>query len=124
MPREKRFPVNTSKEVEVNPMIFLSKQMFTGRAVENQEARGQHSFVESDTLPTDIQPEQKAILEKMGVVFDKSVDENPIFQYVTLPTGWKKVPTDHSMWSKLVDEKGRERAAIFYKAGPWRSDQL
>lgn len=32
------------------------------------------------------------------------------------PPGWKKEPTDHSMWSKLMDDKGRERAAIFYKA--------
>ena len=39
-----------------------------------------------------------------------------MFQEVILPAGWKKVRTDHSMWSKLVDDKGRERASIFYKA--------
>jgi len=39
-----------------------------------------------------------------------------MFQYVELPAGWKKAPTDHSMWSKLLDDKGRERASIFYKA--------
>lgn len=58
----------------------------------------------------------KAALVHWGVKFHAPVDGDPMFQYVTLPKGWKKVETDHSMWSKLVDEKGRERAMIFYKA--------
>ncbi len=33
-----------------------------------------------------------------------------------LPAGWKKISTDHAMWSNLVDDKGRKRASIFYKA--------
>lgn len=33
-----------------------------------------------------------------------------------MPDGWKKEPTDHDMWSRIVDEKGRERAMVFYKA--------
>lgn len=48
--------------------------------------------------------------------FGDKVHGDEMFQYVELPAGWKKVPTGHSMWSKLVDDKGRERAAIFYKA--------
>jgi len=39
-----------------------------------------------------------------------------VFQYATLPAGWRKQPTDHSMWSDLLDDKGRKRASIFYKA--------
>jgi hypothetical protein len=33
-----------------------------------------------------------------------------------LPAGWKKVATEHSMWSDLLDDQGRKRAAIFFKA--------
>jgi sorbitol-specific phosphotransferase system component IIBC len=33
-----------------------------------------------------------------------------------LPDGWKIVPTSHALWSDLVDDKGRKRAAIFFKA--------
>ena len=42
------------------------------------------------------------------------VDDN-LFWNVELPEGWKIVPTEHSMWSKLVDSLGRERLSIFYK---------
>ena len=35
---------------------------------------------------------------------------------VKLPAGWKKQATDHSMWSKLLDESGAVVASIFYKA--------
>lgn len=58
----------------------------------------------------------KAILEAAGVKFLGVVEGDCMFQYVELPQGWKRVATDHSMWSKLVDDKGRERASIFYKA--------
>ena len=56
----------------------------------------------------------------MGIVFGKEVDD--LFVEVTLPAGWKKEATDHSMWSKLVDDKGRERASIFYKAAFYDRD--
>lgn len=87
-----------------------------------QEAQGQRSLANSDTLPTlpDIgrysDYDAKAILEAAGVKFFGVVDGDPMFQYVELPLGWKEIPTDHFMWSKLVDDKGRERARIFYKA--------
>lgn len=90
--------------------------------IEAQEAAGQQSFVASETLPVDMNhwnpkvPHPKEILEAAGVRFLGAVDGDPIFQRVVLPAGWKKVATDHSMWSNLLDEKGRKRAAIFYKA--------
>jgi len=56
------------------------------------------------------------ILQKAGVKFGSAVPGDPLFQYATLPTGWKKVGTDHAMWSNLLDDKGRIRALIFYKA--------
>lgn len=60
--------------------------------------------------------DDRVALEKSGVKFGEKVKGDEMFQHIELPAGWKKVPTDHSMWSKLVDDKGRERAAIFYKA--------
>jgi hypothetical protein len=118
----KRAPRNTSRESEDNPLAFLADAMAVGssQSILNQEAQGQRSLVDSDTLPTKMgqysQFDAKPILEAAGVRFLGEVQGDPLFQYVELPDGWKKVATDHSMWSKLIDEKGRERAAIFYKA--------
>ncbi len=87
----------------------------TPGGIEAQEARGQQSFVQSETLPTDMR-DARPVLEAAGVKFIGPVDGDPLFQKVQLPSGWKKEATDHSMWSELVDDKGRKRAAIFYKA--------
>jgi len=83
----------------------------TPGGIEAQEARGQQDFVASETLPTECPREQ---LESLGFVFGEAADD--IFTYVQLPEGWKKVPTEHSMWSDLVDDKDRRRGGIFYKA--------
>jgi hypothetical protein len=42
--------------------------------------------------------------------------KDPIFCLAELPKGWKKRPTEHSMWSELVDENNVVKAEIFYKA--------
>lgn len=54
------------------------------------------------------------MLEEIGFVFGD--DEDDIFVNVKFPEGWEKKPTEHSMWNDLLDEKGRKRGAIFYKA--------
>jgi hypothetical protein len=83
----------------------------TPGGIESQEKAGQTKFVSEDVLPKDC---PKKDLEKLGFKFLKNVDD--IFVNVVMPAGWKKVPTDHSMWSDLIDDKGRKRASIFYKA--------
>jgi len=98
---------------------LLIEALATGSAtgiIERQESAGQCSFVNSDTLPVKMGKDEKEILEKCGVKFLGPVEEDELFQFVELPAGWKKVPTEHSMWSHLVDEKNRHRASIFYKA--------
>lgn len=98
---------------------LLMRGLLTGSssdAILGQEAAGQSSFVGSDTLPTDMQGNAKEVLEAAGVQFLGIVEDDPMFQYVELPEGWQKVATGHSMWSDLVDDKGRKRAGIFYKA--------
>ncbi len=87
--------------------------------IPEQEARGQREFVNSTTLPKKPSHLCKQI-EEMGIVFGEGVDD--LFIQVTLPEGWKKEPTDHSMWSRLVDNEGRERAKIFYKAAFYDRD--
>jgi len=82
--------------------------------IEAQEAAGQREFVASTTLPQECQGCTRVQLEQIGIEFGKNTDD--LFVEVNLPDGWQKVPTDHSMWSKLIDGKGRERGSIFYKA--------
>lgn len=90
----------------------------TPGGIEAQEAAGQRVLcAKSAQLPKaaggyrDI---DRAIYEAMGIIFHDDADD--LFVNVTLPAGWKIQPTDHSMWSNLRDDKGRTRAAIFYKA--------
>lgn len=87
----------------------------TPGGIEAQEAAGQVALVNSAILPKMMSFGcAKEELEQIGIKFLDEVDE--LFVDVTLPEGWKKVATDHSMWSELLDDKGRKRAAIFYKA--------
>lgn len=84
----------------------------TEGGVEAQEAQGQRKLVADQTLPR--QMGNREIYEKWGIEFGQAADD--IFVFAILPEGWEKKPTEHSMWSDLVDEKGRKRAGIFYKA--------
>ena len=89
------------------------------QAIYAQEKRGQASLVNSDTLPAKISAKTKAKLEERGVKFLGPVSDDPLFQYVRLPEGWRKVPTDHDMWSELRDERCKVRGSIFYKAAAY-----
>lgn len=80
-------------------------------AIERQEAEGQQDFVASETLPKDCPREQ---LEQLGFIFGDDADD--IFINVKFPVGWTKKATEHSMHNDLLDDKGRVRGGIFYKA--------
>lgn len=84
----------------------------TPGGIERQEAMGQASFV--GTLGILPKESPRPQLEKLGFVFGTDADD--LFVNVTFPPGWNKKASDHSMWSYLLDDKGRERARIFYKA--------
>ena len=109
---------NTTKQVSENPMPFWQAGMALGSssAIEMQESQGQAQLVNSQLLPADCPAESRQALEAAGVVFGATVEGDDMFRHATLPAGWQKVRTDHSMWSNLVDEQGRVRAKIFYKA--------
>lgn len=79
------------------------------------EARGQRELVMSTQLPV-VCHGQKEELVRAGVIFGEPCEDDSLFCEATLPDGWTKRPTDHSMWSELVDGDGKVRARIFYKA--------
>ena len=94
-------------------------------AIERSEKRGQIDFVASERLPIRVngginERDAKRQYEQMGItVIDKSDD---LFYNVMLPNGWKKESTGHSMWNNLLDERGKIRATIFYKAAFYDRD--
>jgi hypothetical protein len=83
----------------------------TPGGIEAQEKRGQQALVNSDILPKQC---PKKELQKLGFKF--LGDHDDIFLKVEMPKGWKKEKSDHDMWSYLIDDRGRRRAFIFYKA--------
>lgn len=105
--------VTNNSTKETNP-----QWLFGGNpnAILQQEAVGQEELCNSCQLPVECESGTKEALQSAGVVFGKPMESDPIFCEATLPTGWKKVATDHSMWSDLVDDSGTIRANIFYKA--------
>jgi len=87
--------------------------------IQAQEAQGQRELVNAEVLPAKGDWEQ---LEALGVKRGDYVKGDPMFVHAELPAGWKKQATDHSLWSDLVDETGKKRASIFYKAAFYDRD--
>ena len=85
--------------------------------IEASEAAGQRELVKDATrLPIEsnaIVPRAR-VSELTGIVFGEPIDD--LFVSVTLPNGWTIRPTEHAMWSDLVNDKGMTVATIFYKA--------
>jgi hypothetical protein len=100
----------------------------TPGGIEAQEAAGQRALAEAKTvrLPKEVNSRPMGEPDRDGKTSNKKKyeaagikvigDYDDLFFDVELPAGWKVVPTEHSMWSNLVDEKGRKRAGLFYKA--------
>jgi hypothetical protein len=114
----KRRTENTEAKVNADPMGMFAQMVLGGteKAILNQEAAGQRQLVASEQIPTDRRGITDEALVKLGFVLGEKSPRDDLFQDAKLPSGWSIKPTDHSMWSRVVDEKGRERFAIFYKA--------
>ncbi len=121
-----RRPRDTSLD---DPMITLIDALASvGRGgsssdfILEQEAQGQREMVNSDVLPIKISGSGTIRdFEALGFVFgDGKIDG--IFRPATLPMGWKREASDHDMWSYIVDETGKRRVAIFYKAAFYDRD--
>ncbi len=60
------------------------------------------------------------IAERLGFkIGDVVEDGHQDFRFVEPPKGWRMVPTDHYMYSDLVDEKGRKRGYQGFKAASY-----
>lgn len=103
-------------EGALNLLVGLTDAKSIGGSIEAMEAKGQKELVASSQLPMECSPGGREALIKAGVIFGEVSQGDKLFCNVTLPQGWRKVGTDHSMWSDLRDEKDRVRARIFYKA--------
>ena len=84
--------------------------------IEDMEAAGQTQIVNSDVLPVKILHCKKEDFIQLGFIFDKPDPDDLIFCKATLPAGWSREGSDHAMWSYIIDEKGRKRVSVFYKA--------
>lgn len=98
----------------IDAMLYQEEGKSPSLAIEQSEKRGQSILVQSEVLPKKCNYGTREQFENMGIIFKEDADD--LFVYVTLPDGWRKEKTDHAMWSKLIDNNGRERASIFYKA--------
>jgi hypothetical protein len=82
--------------------------------IEAQEARGQRDLVETfNRLPHMKEREMDAAV-KMGFIIGDRIDE--VFVAATPPKGWTLRATEHSMHSDIIDDNGRVRGGLFYKA--------
>jgi hypothetical protein len=87
----------------------------TPGGIEAQEAAGQKTLVASQLFPKKLgYKETWSQYEALGFKIIEPSDE--IFDVVEFPEGWTREATDHNMWSKVLDEKGRKRVSVFYKA--------
>ncbi len=109
--RKQKAPRNSSEDTYRVPFWGDDPQK-----IEDQEAEGQKEFVKSTTLPTKIAGEDEKLMKSWGFVFGEEVEGDPLFRYVTMPKGWTRASTDHNMHSDVLDDKGRKRAGVFYKA--------
>ncbi len=115
---------NTTDDMSdpANALAFLAEGMLNGGdpgpSIERMEADGQRQLVNSDRLPTQILhgADNDEPFLALGFTFGEPDKGDPMFRPATLPEGWKREASDHAMWSHLVDEYGRRRVAIFYKA--------
>ena len=106
--------------METDKMLENMLIAMTHGGIEAQEKRGQSEFVATDKLPIQGTSDRRELLESLGFEFGENIDE--LFVAIKLPPGWKKEADAHSMWSSLIDEHGRKRASIFYKAAFYDRD--
>jgi hypothetical protein len=89
----------------------------TPGGIEAQEARGQADLTRRfNQLPKEYGRGEfpAELLVRLGFTAQGPVDD--LFIGVTAPAGWQLRPTSHSMHSEIVDDKGRVRGGVFYKA--------
>jgi hypothetical protein len=108
-------PVTNTNALPPEHHLAKAMVMGTSESIEGSEKRGQNELSQSSQLPSECHDGREK-LEAIGIKVIGVTPGDPIFLDVVLPDGWKVQPTDHAMWSRLLDDKDRERAAVLYKA--------
>ena len=93
----------------------------TPGGIKAQESRGQADLnAAGNLLPKRLLYAEWSEIEAMGI--KRLGGHDDLFERVEFPPGWSMRPTDHSMWSDVVDETGRVRLQVFYKAAFYDRD--
>lgn len=87
--------------------------------VEELESAGQRQLLASDVIPTRLFGCSEEDLVELGFELGPTVDDDPLFRHAALPYGWSRRPENQARGSYLVDERGRDRFSIFYKAASY-----
>ena len=90
------------------------------KQIEQSEARGQRKLVCSDRMPIKGNFSTWEDLERLGFV--RGEEKDSLFVAAKFPEGWTRRRSNHNMWSYIVDEKGRDRIRVFYKAAFYDTD--
>lgn len=108
-------PENTT---ERPPIVHLGEMMAKGQSayIEDMERAGGRQMLTATALP--VHGSETADVQALGITWGPVVPDDPIFREATLPEGWKREEGEnpYGYWTHLVDETGRRRASIFYKA--------
>ena len=104
-----------------DPQLMLLEALLVGseKAFDAQMERGQKELVGSLELPIQGSSDPEFLKSPIKIApFDPKNPDKPraLFRKATLPPGWTKRASDHSLWSHVCDEKGCRRASVFYKA--------
>jgi hypothetical protein len=93
-------------------------------AIEEQEAEGAAAMQQGacEVIPARFNSGSEKDLKKLGFKLGPVDERDPLFREATLPAGWQRKGTGHSMWTYIVDEHGRERLSMFYKAAFYDRD--
>ena len=117
-------PENTTKS-PLRVGLGPSADANTSRQIEAQEMEGQQQLIaEAGTqLPCKINGSTVEDLTALGFKFaDYAKPDDPLFRTAELPPGWKLRQTASAMWTDILDETGKRRGAIFYKAAFYDRD--
>jgi hypothetical protein len=111
---ERRIPINSPQTGD--PLVFLDldKSFQKGGPEMLLQLKAQLVFVESDTLPVDMDEQSLMAMDAAGVRFEEMIPDDAQFAFATLPEGWTRKRTKDRLRSELLDEKGRVRAVITY----------
>jgi len=112
-------------EPKLDAMLSLAVGMSNGgdtnEIADMLESRGQGELVNSQSLPSNRRGDDEH-WEAIGFTFGEPYKDDPLFCDAEIPIGWTVKPTDHNMWSDILDPQGRKRGSIFYKAAFWDRD--